>query len=697
MINSVAGRKAVASITAAVWLVSGGQGISYGQSPVEGGKIYWTDLERGIFRSNLDGSNSERLVKPDVRYPGDIALDVLGGKMYWTDRGGGAIYWSDLDGSNLETLVDVWETAMDLALDIAGGKLYWTDSFNADDYYQGALMRANLDGSNIEALIEDFVNRNPGTIALDLVRGKVYWIDRGSIYRADLDGKNEEIIVRSPVGHIALDGDGGKIYWTDSSAIHRADLDGKNEEEILTGLAAPPARIALDLDRSKIYWTERTDSGSGSIRRADLDGENVESLILEDTNVRFCFGFYRDRYRVQGCRSPYSNDFALDVDEGKLYWTDGGAIRRTDLDGTNVEHLFGALARAPHRLALDAGKMYWTDLVKGTIQCSDLNGSNIEVLITGLDHPRGVVLLGKNKIYWVNSGAREFLDHREIGKIQAANLDGTNIEDIVTGLSYPDDIVLDAVRGTIYWTTLWDHVIRRADLDGSNIEEVLAGLGGIPRGITLDLAGDKIYWTEDYEYVAPSKVRRSNLDGSNIEDIVADMNRGPYGDLALDLIGNKIYWVSLVQPPFYPPSEYPDYEQMFRSNLDGSNIEGVGEWGTGGIGITLDIPRPTSVLAPDSLPGRPTTSGLLPNYPNPFNASTQIAYHLATPGLVRLAVYNALGQPVRTLVNQFHAPGSYQAPWDARDQQGAAVATGVYFTRLYYPGGVETRRLLYFK
>ena len=647
MINSVAGRKAVASITAAVWLVSGGQGISYSQSPVEGGKIYWTDLERGIFRSNLDGSNSERLVKPDVRYPGDIALDVLGGKMYWTDRGGGAIYWSDLDGSNLETLVDVWGTAMDLALDIAGGKLYWTDSFNADDYYQGALMRANLDGSNIEVLTEDFVNRNPGTIALDLVRGKVYWIDRGSIYRADLDGKNEEIIVRSPVGHIALDGDGGKSYWTDSSAIHRADLDGKNEEEILTGLAAPPARIALDLDRSKIYWTERTDSGSGSIRRADLDGENVESLILEDTNVRFCFGFYRDRYRVQGCRSPYSNDFALDVDEGKLYWTDGGAIRRTDLDGTNVEHLFDPLAMAPHRLALDAGKMYWTDLVKGTIQCTDLNG--------------------------------------------------TNIEDIVTGLSYPDDIVLDAVRGTIYWTTLWDHVIRRADLDGSNIEEVLAGLGGIPRGITLDLAGDKIYWTEDYEYVAPSKVRRSNLDGSNIEDIVADMNRGPYGDLALDLIGNKIYWVSLVQPPFYPPSEYPDYEQMFRSNLDGSNIEGVGEWGTGGIGITLDIPRPTSVLTPDSLPEIPATSGLLPNCPNPFNASTQIAYHLATPGLVRLAVYNALGQPVRTLVNQFHAPGSYQAPWDARDQQGAAVATGIYFTRLYYPGGVETRRLLYFR
>ena len=93
----------------------------------------------------------------------------------------------------------------------------------------------------------------------------------------------------------------------------------------------------------------------------------------------------------------------------------------------------------------------------------------------------------------------------------------------------------------------------------------------------------------------------------------------------------------------------------------------------------------------------PTTSGLSPNYPNPFNASTQIAYHLATPGPVRLKIYNTLGQPVRTLVDQFQTAGSYQVHWDARDQQGAPAATGVYFTRLHYPGGVQTQRLLLLK
>ena len=93
----------------------------------------------------------------------------------------------------------------------------------------------------------------------------------------------------------------------------------------------------------------------------------------------------------------------------------------------------------------------------------------------------------------------------------------------------------------------------------------------------------------------------------------------------------------------------------------------------------------------------PITSGLDPNYPNPFNANTHIAYRLATPGPVRLTIYNTLGQPVHTLVNQFQPAGSYQVRWDARDQRGTALAAGIYLVRLHYPGGEQTRRLLLLK
>ena len=104
---------------------------------------------------------------------------------------------------------------------------------------------------------------------------------------------------------------------------------------------------------------------------------------------------------------------------------------------------------------------------------------------------------------------------------------------------------------------------------------------------------------------------------------------------------------------------------------------------------------PTAIAA--ASPSLPAQTALLANYPNPFNSRTQIAYRLAAPGPVRLSIYNALGQPVRTLVNRFQAGGAYRVSWDARDEQGVAVSSGVYVTRLEYPGGVQTRRLLHLK
>ncbi len=187
MIRSIASRKAIASIFTAAWSIFGAQS-GYGQPPVEEGKIYWTHPESGIHRSSLDGSNLEPLVIPDLRSPDKIALDIAGGKMYWTERAVAGIHRSDLDGSNFETLVEGhgspgWNWIIDIALDVAGGKIYWMEFVSAGDYHFDILARANLDGSNIERL---FGGAYTGDIALDLVRGKVYWTDSGAIVQTDL-------------------------------------------------------------------------------------------------------------------------------------------------------------------------------------------------------------------------------------------------------------------------------------------------------------------------------------------------------------------------------------------------------------------------------------------------------------------------------------------------------------------------------
>ena len=96
-----------------------------------------------------------------------------------------------------------------------------------------------------------------------------------------------------------------------------------------------------------------------------------------------------------------------------------------------------------------------------------------------------------------------------------------------------------------------------------------------------------------------------------------------------------------------------------------------------------------------ALQGEPAAAGLAGNHPNPFNSSTRIVYRLGRDGPVRLEIYNTLGQRLRTLVDEVQTAGSYRVQWDARDQGGAALAAGVYLTRLVHPGGVETRPLLH--
>ena len=69
-------------------------------------------------------------------------------------------------------------------------------------------------------------------------------------------------------------------------------------------------------------------------------------------------------------------------------------------------------------------------------------------------------------------------------------------------------------------------------------------------------------------------------------------------------------------------------------------------------------------------------------YPNPFNPSTTISYDLPEGAPVSVIIYDVLGQQVRHLISQFNSAGRYSVQWDARDNQGRGVASGVYIARV---------------
>ncbi len=104
--------------------------------------------------------------------------------------------------------------------------------------------------------------------------------------------------------------------------------------------------------------------------------------------------------------------------------------------------------------------------------------------------------------------------------------------------------------------------------------------------------------------------------------------------------------------------------------------------GTGnGIELVKLFPRTTAVHAPDRS-NSPSGFQVKPNYPNPFNVSTQIAYELGAAAKVKLSIYNIRGELVASLVDDFQPSGRYALNWHGTDADGRLVPSGVYIYKL---------------
>ncbi|MDD4035457.1 MAG: carboxypeptidase regulatory-like domain-containing protein [Candidatus Cloacimonetes bacterium] len=82
------------------------------------------------------------------------------------------------------------------------------------------------------------------------------------------------------------------------------------------------------------------------------------------------------------------------------------------------------------------------------------------------------------------------------------------------------------------------------------------------------------------------------------------------------------------------------------------------------------------------------------NIPNPFNPSTTIMYDILEPCPVTLEIFNTKGQKVRTLIDDWKNRGHHKAIFDARDDRGHSMASGIYFYRLTAGNYIRTRKML---
>jgi len=191
--------------------------------------------------------------------PKQIHLEKAAGKLYWSDREGMRVMRANLNGSQIETLIergrgdkdmrDQMRWCVGITVDPKLKKFYWTQK-GPDNAGVGCIFRANIDipkgegptnRSDIELLFEKLPE--PIDLEIDHKNRVLYWTDRGdpprgnTVNRAPIDKKVEpEIVIKNLMEGIgiALDVPGNRMFITDfAGSIYSADLDGKNERNFL--------------------------------------------------------------------------------------------------------------------------------------------------------------------------------------------------------------------------------------------------------------------------------------------------------------------------------------------------------------------------------------------------------------------------------------------------------------------------------
>ena len=261
--------------------------------------------------------------------------------------------------------------------------IYWTGVDTTDGSYRNAIFRFSLADASVDTIVSaDLLS--PASVAVDTLSGRIYWTDNGAalrfrIMRANTDGSNIEEVVNTGACGIAsltdieLDLIGGQIYWAlngdcGGTDLQRADLDGSNLQYDLLGtqgILEYPEFITLDPINQFIYWDVLSTTPEG-IGRVHFDATGLENVVADQ----------------------HSWGLELDPVSQTLYWATGSSIYRTALDEVRVEEILTSDGD-PKDLALDlvGGVMYWSETNRGAIRRANLDGSEVEDILDGLYRP----------------------------------------------------------------------------------------------------------------------------------------------------------------------------------------------------------------------------------------------------------------------------------------------------------------------
>jgi hypothetical protein len=329
---------------------------------------------------------------------------------------------------------------------------------------------------------------------------------------------------------------------------------------------------------------------------------------------------------------------------------------------------------APHNGAnIPLGIQYWLDFFSG------LSDSASELLAM-LDRPAARQMLVYHYTDPPGAAAGEY--PQNLRKVAIANGSGSMLDQGFTAgdqiIEYEYADILTTIRGNV-----------RAVPDGAtqNIFDGFIRIIILPTSMTVDVSGTRPYDS------APGGWRGSMAD--------MDATEAPYGDIVA-LFDHHCFIPTVsalaidTEDLFYNVAGDPDilshtpFDMVYYPTANQDHVYITAEnaqW-------FIDEVR-LGVTGAQLPPARDVT--LHQNYPNPFNPATTISFDLPRDADVRLCVYNVKGELISTLIDGRVTKGHGEIVWNAVDDRGRRVTSGVYFYRLTAGDLVRTRKMVLLK
>ncbi|XP_049341186.1 low-density lipoprotein receptor-related protein 1B isoform X1 [Astyanax mexicanus] len=491
--------------------------------------LYWTDVvEDKIYRGRLSDTGGvtgiEVVVQHGLATPEGLAVDWIGGNLYWIDSNLDQIEVAKLNGEMRTTLIaGGMEHPRALALDPGEGILFWTDW----DASFPRIEAASMSGSGRRVVFKDMeIGAWPNGLTLDHLERRIIWTDARSdaIFSALYDGSGVIEILR---GHeylshpFAVSLFGGSVYWTDwrTNTLARANKWTGRNVTVIQKTSAQPFGL-------QIYHPSRQPQSSNPCEGNGGRGP-CSHLCLIDYN------------RTASCSCPHlmkispSNRSCVALKRFLLY------VRRSEIRGVDIDNPYMNIMTALTVPDIDdvtvvdydalEERIYWADVKTQTIKRAFINGTSLETVISGdIQNCRGLALdwLSRN-MYWLSS-------ENEETQINVARLDGSLKTSVIHGIDKPKCLAVHPAKGKIYWTD--GNTINAANMDGSN-RKVLHQNQREPVGLSIDFPASKLYWISS----ANGTINRCNLDGSGFE-VIETMKRDLTKATALAVMGGKLWW-----------------------------------------------------------------------------------------------------------------------------------------------------------